>query len=126
MLKTSDRTENGGSGGIRTLDQWIKSPVLYQLSYRPTPITASSEAAGCCQIGTDAGWGMRDRSRLPEGRASYRNDSLESSKVTRRIRRACGSKSFLAQPAGIALSTGPPVVVRLVAGDGHAEVHAQL
>ena len=27
---------DGGSGGIRTHDQWIKSPVLYRLSYRPT------------------------------------------------------------------------------------------
>src|SRR4029079_19056408 len=26
----------GGSGGNRTHDQWIKSPVLYRLSYRPT------------------------------------------------------------------------------------------
>lgn len=26
---------NGGSGGNRTHDQWIKSPVLYRLSYRP-------------------------------------------------------------------------------------------
>jgi hypothetical protein len=25
----------GGSGEIRTRDQWIKSPLLYQLSYRP-------------------------------------------------------------------------------------------
>ena len=27
--------ENSGSTGIRTLDQWIKNPLLYQLSYRP-------------------------------------------------------------------------------------------
>src|SRR5262245_53895482 len=26
---------DGGSGGNRTHDQWIKSPVLYRLSYRP-------------------------------------------------------------------------------------------
>ncbi len=25
----------GGSGEIRTRDQWIKSPLLYRLSYRP-------------------------------------------------------------------------------------------
>ncbi len=25
----------GGSGGTRTLDQRIKSPLLYRLSYRP-------------------------------------------------------------------------------------------
>ena len=27
--------DNGGSGGIRTHDQRIKSPLLYRLSYRP-------------------------------------------------------------------------------------------
>ena len=26
---------NGGLGGNRTHDQWIKSPVLYRLSYQP-------------------------------------------------------------------------------------------
>jgi hypothetical protein len=35
---------NGGSGGIRTHDQWIKSPVLYRLSYRPTNVLAAEPA----------------------------------------------------------------------------------
>ena len=34
---TSKASWNGGSGEIRTRDQRIKSPLLYRLSYRPTP-----------------------------------------------------------------------------------------
>lgn len=36
LQRTCLEGPNGGSGGNRTHDQWIKSPVLYRLSYRPT------------------------------------------------------------------------------------------
>jgi hypothetical protein len=32
------RASMGGSTGIRTLDQWIKNPLLYRLSYRPARV----------------------------------------------------------------------------------------
>ncbi len=44
------REKFGGSAGIRTRDQRIKSPVLYQLSYRPNKDRDYDEYSIFCQI----------------------------------------------------------------------------
>lgn len=49
---------SGGSGGIRTLDQWIKSPLLYRLSYQPSRAAQYREGLLYCQ-------GKRARSSKP-------------------------------------------------------------
>ncbi len=47
MRRQPKMREGGGVGGTRTLDQRIKSPLLYRLSYRPD----ASEAHDSMQLG---------------------------------------------------------------------------
>jgi hypothetical protein len=100
---------NGGSGGNRTHDQWIKSPVLYRLSYRPT-------------------WERRIRREGPDGRRMiqkvaakftdeiYRPQPASRSPVIpRRIGDAGSPEAIAPQAASVAAAAAAAVIVGLVA-----------
>src|SRR5687767_13771083 len=93
--------EAGGSGGNRTHDQWIKSPVLYRLSYRPTNSRKADRR------------GAHDTQTTPRVHAPF------LANVPRRVRQPCGLEAFAPQPTRVATTARPPLGVGLVTGHGH-------
>ncbi len=87
VRRASTDWANGGVGGNRTLDQRIKSPMLYRLSYHPD---------GCRGPGPRGG--AHDTTR-----ASGRG----------RVRHAGGGEAGLADAAGVAAAAGAAFRVRL-------------
>src|SRR5688500_14472651 len=101
-------TQVGGSGGNRTHDQWIKSPVLYRLSYRPTNSRKADRR------------GAHDTQTTPRVHAPFLLN------VPRRVRQPSGLEPFTPQPARVAATARPSLRVGLVTGHRQRKVHAEL
>ena len=88
-MGTHFQKEQCGPGATRTPDQWIKSPLLYQLSYRPNRERVCNEAKEARQlqrasfISEKPSFGQKGRtgSGRHEARGSLLDDIEQSSRV---------------------------------------------